>query len=222
MTGLQFWPVTKLAAKAGGLIIVAGSAIPLIQYVTGEPYLESMIRRFFESDPEQPAFIAPPPPNLPPKNEPGVNAPPLPPPVMEPAPSNPVSEQPNRLLIDAIMLEHLDHAERSGEPFPMEYFRQQLTNELGEESTSASDLRVAVAFVEPKARRREAHGTTVIGYLLVAIPSRPKCELRFDLTEVSGLSSVRAGIMRAISQQISAVADWIRRASREEQASCPI
>lgn len=138
---------------------------------------------------------------------------------VEPSPG-PLQQGPRqRRLADVISIENLDHPERSSLGFPMSYFRTSLGHALRDRETTIPSLRIAVAFVEPRAQRSQAQPGTAIGYVLVALPSVPRCERRFGDGRYTTARGDEA-VMRAVAETSPEIADWLARAS-QEPLTCP-
>ena len=135
-------------------------------------------------------------------------------------PGNARSRDGSRPVYKVVSLEDVEDSEKSEVPFPSAYFRSRLAQELGTSSTTISRIRVGVIFIEPYESRRQAVGGTIIGYILVSLPSLTNCTRNFG-SQAYSFSNATTGIMKAINDYIFDIADWIRRASRGEKLTCP-
>jgi hypothetical protein len=153
---------------------------------------------------------APPQASAPPQEAPAGSAPPV-----------SIPSQANSRIFDAISLEDLASPEKSEVPFPSAYFRSRLGQELGSRSTTIPRIRVAVAFIEPFETRRHAAGGTIIGYILVSLPSLTECERKFG-PQTYNFPDAATGIMKAVNDYASEIADWIQNASIGEELTCPV
>ena len=134
--------------------------------------------------------------------------------------ANDASRIGSRLVYDVISLENVEDSERSEVPFPSAYFRSRLAQELSTNSTMISGIRVGVAFIEPYESRRHATGGTIIGYILVSLPSLADCTRKFG-PQAYSFTTATTGIMKATNDYISEIANWIRHASLGEKLTCP-
>lgn len=125
-----------------------------------------------------------------------------------------------RPIFDVLSFEEIDNPGKTEVPFPWEYFRSSLQRELGNSSTAISEIRVGVAFIEPPERRHEATGGGIYGYILVSLPSLSDCSRKFG-AESYRFQTATVGIMKAVNNYISQIADWIRIASKGETLTCP-
>lgn len=126
----------------------------------------------------------------------------------------------SHLLYDAISLEEVDDPEKSEVPFTSSYFRTRLAQELDASYTTISRIRMAVAFIEPRESRGQAPGGTIIGYILISLPSLPNCSRKFG-SQTYSFSDATTGMMKAINDYVYEIANWIQRASLGETLTCP-
>lgn len=139
------------------------------------------------------------------------------------APTNtpPVESRPRvRRVFDALTIESLPHSEQSQLVFPTAFFNRRLQQELGAISTPIPQIRLGVAFIEPRASRALARDGTVIGYFLVSFPNLPECARRFGGPSYA-FPDANTGMMGAVNDAAPDIAHWIERASREEVLTCP-
>ena len=80
-------------------------------------------------------------------------------------------------------------------------FNSRLAQELGTDSTTISHIRVGLAFIEPYESRRQARGGTIIGYILVSLPSLANCMRKFG-PQAYSFADATTGIMKAINDYI--------------------
>lgn len=151
----------------------------------------------------------------------GLPAEQTPPPSIEPPPKVAPPPTPTSWTVaSTISVEHLSAPDESQILFPTSFFLTRLKQELGTATTSVREVRVGVAFVEPFETRRLASGGTVIGYLLVSLPTVPGCARRFG-GQAYSFSDATTAIMKAINDQVPDIANWIRRASDGSEIICP-
>lgn len=136
------------------------------------------------------------------------------------APAPVVSRPRARRTFDALSIENLAHPEQSALVFPTAFFNRRLQQELGGISTPIAQIRLRVAFIEPRASRASARDGTVIGYFLVSFPNLPDCTRQFGGPSYA-FPDANTGMMGAVNDAAPDVAHWIERASREEVLTCP-
>jgi len=125
-----------------------------------------------------------------------------------------------RPVFEALSIENLPNHEQSQLLFPTDFFNRRLQQELGASSTPIPQIRLAVAFIEPRASRPLARDGTVIGYFLLSFPSLPDCTRRFGGPAYS-YPDANTGLMGAVNDAAPDIAHWIERASQEEALTCP-
>ncbi|MEQ1619171.1 MAG: hypothetical protein ABL883_12610 [Terricaulis sp.] len=133
----------------------------------------------------------------------------------------PVENRPHvRRVFDALSIEGLSHPEQSPLVFQTAFFNRRLQQELGASSTPIPQIRLQVAFIEPRASRASAPIGTVIGYFLVSFPNLPNCTRQFGGPSYA-FPDANTGMMGAVNDAAPDIAHWIERASREEVLTCP-
>lgn len=137
------------------------------------------------------------------------------------APDTPVANAPRpRRIFDALSVESLAHPDQSPLTFPTAYFNRRLQQELGVTSTSIRQIRLGVTFVEPRESRGGAGGGTVIGYVLISLPSLPGCSRQFGGPSYT-FDNASTALMGAVNDAAPDIATWIQRASNGEELTCP-
>lgn len=137
-----------------------------------------------------------------------------------PAPQRTEPRPRPRRLFDALSVESLPHPDQSPITFPTAYFNRRLQQELGVTSTSIRQIRLGVTFVEPRESRGRAGGGTVIGYVLISLPSLPGCSRQFGGPSYT-FDNANTALMSAVNEAAPDIATWIQRASQEETLTCP-
>ncbi len=112
--------------------------------------------------------------------------------------ANQKSSAGSHLLYDAISFEDIERPEISSVPFPSAYLRSRVAQELGATTTTLPHIRVGITFIEPYETRREAVGGTIIGSLLVSLPSLNGCTRELG-PQAYRFSQPTTGIMKAIN-----------------------
>jgi hypothetical protein len=125
-----------------------------------------------------------------------------------------------RRVFDALSIESLPHPDQSPLTFPTTYFNRRLQQELGSGSTSIRQIRLGVVFVEPRESRGRASGGTVIGYVLISLPSLPGCSRQFGGPSYT-FDNASTALMGAVNDAAPDIATWIQRASSGEDLTCP-
>ena len=128
---------------------------------------------------------------------------------------------PYRRIVDVLSLESIEHSEGTSVPFPIDYLNVRLTEELGASATVINRIRLGATFVEPFASRHLASSGTIIGHVLITLPTITDCQKIFD-DRTYRFPQASTGLMRAISENAEEIANWIRNASRQEIVRCPI
>jgi TIR domain len=137
------------------------------------------------------------------------------------APDTPITNTPRaRRIFDALSVESLPHPDQSPLTFPTAYFNRRLQQELGSGSTSIRQIRLGVTFVEPRESRGRAGGGTVIGYVLISLPSLPGCSRQFGGPAYT-FDNASTALMGAVNDAAPDIATWIQRASNGEELTCP-
>jgi hypothetical protein len=120
-----------------------------------------------------------------------------------------------------IDVETIDATDQTREQFPESYLMQRLAEELGPAESSIAHVRMGVAFIEPRELRPQASGGSIIGFLVVSLPSLPGCVRSFGTSQLYRLQTPQLGIMKAIGDHASDIASWLKLATQGELLTCP-
>lgn len=123
-------------------------------------------------------------------------------------------------LADVLLIETINHAEKTEVPFPVTFFKQRVRQELGGAPTSLGLVRIGIAFIEPRESRSRAYGGQIGGYFLVSLPSLPGCTYRSG-EQTYSLPDAATGLMSAVNDWTPDIAKWIGRATKGGVLQCP-
>lgn len=131
------------------------------------------------------------------------------------------TKQTMRSAFDVISFMQLNHPDTTAEPFPFTYLKQRLAERIGDRQLEVANVAIEIGFVEPRDMRRLAPGTSVVGFMMAKLPAVASCEVQFGAPRQYHLASVSASLMKAVDENVPAIAGWVGKVIDGRGIRCP-